>query len=257
MTRDHGRLDQYFRVMREEGSALRKHNLQFELTEVFRNVELAGKSVLDIGAGRGYVSLFCACAGARKVVALEPEAAGSSTGMLRSFGRVVERLGLEDRVELQPITLQDYDPGSDRFDVFNLSASVNHLDEDACIRLHRDDDALDSYREIFRKLAGLATPSAKLLISDCARRNLFADLGLRNPFAPSIEWHKHQAPQLWASLLDEQGFGNPSIRWKSFNSLRTPGRLLLGNRAASYMLTSVFSMTVELRGDPSRSEQAP
>jgi hypothetical protein len=62
-----------------------------------------------------------------------------------------------------------------------------------------------------------------------------------------IEWHKHQSPKLWARLLAQAGFANPIIRWNSFYTLRSGGRLLLGNRVAAYCLTSVFCLTMERR----------
>lgn len=245
-TRLKNQLDRYFWLVEGEEGRVRRNNLRFELGELFHGVELAGKSVLDIGAGRGHVSLFAACAGANKVVSLEPEAAGSNSGMLDAFRHLTRLLDLQDLVELRQTTFQAYDPGDDRFGVLILNASVNHLDEDACARLHRDEDAREIYRIIFRKLAAVAAPGAKLVVSDCSRHNLFAHLGLRNPVAPTIEWHKHQSPELWAALLEAQGFQRPRIRWRSFNSLRTPGKHLVGNRIASYMLTSSFCLTMEM-----------
>jgi 2-polyprenyl-3-methyl-5-hydroxy-6-metoxy-1,4-benzoquinol methylase len=239
-------LHDYFRLMEQQLPHVRRGNLRFQLAELSRDVDLRGRSVLDIGAGDGQLSLFAASAGASKVVALEPEAAGSSAGMFEKFDRLAGLLGLEDLVKLRPVTLQAYDPGGERFDVLILNASVNHLDEDACIRLHRDNDARAAYRIIFAKLAALAAPGARLIVSDCSRHNLFAHLGVRNPISRSIEWHKHQTPQVWAALLEEQGFRRLKIRWESFNSLRTPGKVLLGNRIASYMLTSAFCLTMEL-----------
>ena len=229
---------------------MRKGNLRFELARRFGDIDLRGMALLDIGAGGGEVSLFAACAGARRVVALEPEAAGSSTGMRERFERLSRLLGVERRIELVPVTFQAYEPGDDRFDVLSLIASVNHLDEEACIRLHRDEDARERYRAIFAKLKRLAAPGARLVVSDCSPQNLFADLGLKNPIARTIEWHKHQPPQLWAELLSEQGFARPMVRWGSFNSLREPGRLLLGNRIASYLLTSDFCLTMESPSEP-------
>lgn len=102
-----------------------------------------------------------------------------------------------------------------------------------------------TYLSLFRKLARLAKPGAKLIVCDCARRNLFADLGLRNPIVPKIEWHKHQSPELWARLLASAGFANPKIRWTSFNTFRRSGQLLLGNRVAAYCLTSTFCLSME------------
>ena len=243
-------VEHYFAVMERERPTVRRGNLRFELAQRFGDVDLRAKSLLDIGAGSGEVSLFAACAGASRVVALEPEAAGSSTGMRAQFDRLSRELGVQDRIELVPVTFQAYDPGASRFDVLSLIASVNHLDEQACTRLHRDKDARERYRAIFTKLKRLAAPCARVIVSDCSSHNVFADLRLKNPVARAIEWHKHQPPELWAELLAEHGFARPSIRWASFNSLRAPGRALLGNRIAAYLLTSGFCLTMALPTEP-------
>jgi SAM-dependent methyltransferase len=238
-----GSFDQYFEIMASRRSP---GNLRFYLTRLFEDIDLDGKRVLEVGAGDGTLSFYAACAGAARVVSLEPEAQGSRTNSTEVFARTAALLQL-DPVQLVPRRLQEYEPDDGSFDIVLLHRSINHLDEDACIRLHRDQDAQDVFRSLFGKLAASATPGAKLIAVDCDRRNLFGDLGLTNPFAPVIEWEKHQPPELWARLLDEVGFRNPKIRWLSFNTLRSPGRLVLGNRLASYCLTSTFSLTMERR----------
>jgi SAM-dependent methyltransferase len=225
-------------------------NIRFYCEYLFDDVALAGKTMLDIGAGDGRYSFFAACAGARRVVSLEPEVQGSRTGMLERFERTRGLLRLE-QVKLEPKRLQEYEPHGEVFDVLLLHASINHLDEQACIRLRDDPTARDTYRHLVEKLAELTAPGGMVIVSDCSNKNLFARLGIRNPIAPTIEWHKHQEPELWVRLLGEVGFGSPRIRWTSFNRLRTFGRLLLGNRFASYCLGSLFCLTmVRNRGYP-------
>jgi hypothetical protein len=172
--------------------------------------------------------------------------------MNAAFKRTASSLDLDQaKVQLLPHRLQDYESGDGSFDILLLHASINHLDEGACIHLRRDREAQSSYEQSFGKLAALVRPGAKLLVVDCAQRNLFADVHITNPFMPMIEWHKHQSPKLWARLLAQAGFVNPIIRSNSFNTLRTGGRLLLGNRIAAYCLTSVFCLTMERQRDAS------
>lgn len=219
-------------------------NLRYACETTFEGVGFADRSVLDVGAGEGGTSFYAACAGAARVVSLEPEAAGSRSGVQERFMRARELLGSE-QVELRPETLQGFDPRGEQFDVLISIASINHLDEDLCMRLQHDPEARNTYLQILSKLADLAKPGADLIVCDCSRYNLFAQLGVKNPIAPSIEWKKHQSPRLWAELLEHVGFRNPRIRWTSFNSLRRPGRVLLGNRVAAYCSMSTFCLTME------------
>jgi len=231
---------------REAAEALgrRPNNLRFECDYLFEGVDFGGATVLDIGAGEGATSFYAACNGASSVVSLEPELAGSSSGMTTRF-ESARNLIHADNVELRGETLQSFDAEGRSFDVLVSIASINHLDEQACTRLQEDEEARRAYRRTFAKLADLASPGAALVISDCARRNAFGDLGIKNPIVPMIEWQKHQSPKFWAGLLEQVGFRHPRIRWNSFNTLRRPGRALLGNRVTAYLLASDFCLTME------------
>lgn len=244
---DPNSFDRYFNIA-ERGMARGNH--RFYVNYLFNGVDFRGKTMLDVGGGDGMLSFYAACAGAAKVICLEPEVAGSAAGMNAAFQRTASFLDLA-KVKLLPHRLQDYESSDGSFDILLLHASINHLDESACIRLHRDSEAQSSYEQLFGKLASLARPGATLLVVDCAQRNLFADLHITNPFTPTIEWHKHQSPKLWVRLLAQAGFINPIIRWNSFNTFRTYGRLLLGNRVAAYCLTSGFCITMERQRDAS------
>ena len=146
---------------------------------------------------------------------------------------------------LSPLHFKPLIPGGKQFDIILLHNSINHLDETACINLLSDEASKAIYLDIFSKLSSLASSGAKLIVCDCSRYNFFALLRIRNPFAPTIEWHKHQAPEVWVGLLSQVGFVNPRIRWTSFNTLRLPGRVLLGNKLLSYFLRSDFCFTME------------
>jgi SAM-dependent methyltransferase len=234
-------LDRYFSVMITQGLYTRERNLRNHVNAVFHDFEFRQKRVLEIGGGNGLLSFYAASGGAAEVVCLEPQAAGSTSGSNLSFDEIKAQLGLTN-VFLEKVTLQQFQPGNKTFDLIVLHNSINHLDENACIHLLKDEAAKNTYRAIFRQLRVLANRGAGLIVSDCSPYNLFALLRLKNPFAPSIEWHKHQAPEIWAALLAEQGFGRPSIHWTSYNSLGSFGRLLFGNRFISFLWVSHFRL---------------
>jgi SAM-dependent methyltransferase len=238
--------ERYFSAAEAEWPVRRTGNLRFYLDYLFEGVDLRGARVLDIGSGGGRYAFYAAAAGASHVVALEPEAAGSSTGVNAQFEHVRDRLGV-DRVELRQETLQEFDPGDELFDVFFMHASINHLDEPATMRLHRDESARETYSELFAKLARMGANGAKLVASDVSRHNLFAKLPVRNPLQPSIEWEKHQPPETWIGLLRAAGFTDPRVRWSTANSLRRVGRVLLGNRMAAWFTEGAFCLTMTLR----------
>lgn len=236
-------MEAYFSIVASAFPDRNLGNLRFYLDYLFDGVPLAGRRMLDVGAGDGVYSLYAAAAGAERVVALEPEAAGSSAGVAQKFGRMA-KLSALDSTELVSGSFQEFDPEGERFDVLFLHSSVNHLDEPACIALHTDPRARQTYRALFAKLADMSADGARLIVCDVTRRNLFARLPFKNPVQPNIEWEKHQSPTQWARLLGEVGFLEPRLRWSSFNTLRTPGRLLFGNRVAAWFLLGSFCLTM-------------
>ena len=237
-------LEGYLSAVITEGLYPNRGNLRFHLRTLFRGIALENKRVLDIGGGSGLHSFYAACMGAKEVVCLEPETEGSRSGMEAKFKKLGGILGY-DQVKFEPVTFQAFEPAGKQFDIIVLHNSINHLDETACINLLNDEASQAIYMDICSKLSSLASSGAKLIVCDCSRYNFFALLRIKNPFAPTIEWHKHQAPEIWVDLLSQFGFVNPKVKWTAFNTLRSTGRVLLGNKLLSYFLRSDFRFTME------------
>ena len=216
--------------------------LRFYLNYLFGPVSFKDKSVLDIGGGCGELSFYAIAAGAANVTCLEPGSDGSRSNILDKFMSLQSRLDNSHLIEYKSLTFQDFDPKSQTFDIVILHNSINHLDECACEQLHNNDKAKATYQAIFSKLSNLCSPCATLHIADCSRKNLYPKLGLKNPFSPSIEWRKHQAPEVWAGLLQQAGFEKPCVRWFSPVTLRHLGRLIFGHPLVAYFYKSHFSL---------------
>ena len=236
--------DAFYAKLVKEGFYSNRRNLHYFLEMVFGDLECEGRRVLDIGGGVGLLSFCAVHRGASRAVLLEPEAAGSTTGVIQRFQATAAALALQESVLLRPDRFQEFDPKGETFDLVISYNSINHLDEEACIALSESAEARKTYLELLCRLRSMLNPGADVIVCDCSRHNLFAQLGLRNPFARTIEWHKHQSPYFWTDLFCEAGFEQPVVRWNAFNSLGAPGRMLLGNRAASYFLTSHFRLSV-------------
>lgn len=246
-----GVVDQYLDAVVSSGvksavpSGWFKRYLRWYLEYLFQDVlSFTGQSMLDIGAGAGLYSLYAAYMGTDPVICLEPEAEGSTGDVLAKFRRIAEGLSLSN-ISALPVSFQEFDPGAQTFDIILLHNSINHLDEIAVINLQHSHEARTKYKSIFQKLSNLANPGARLIICDCSRYNIFALLHVKNPLAPTIEWHKHQSPRFWCGMLEEFNFANPKIRWSTPGIPRGIGRLLLGNRIAAHFLWSHFCLVME------------
>lgn len=239
--------DHFFEIVVKKKLYSSKGNLKFYLNGLFKNVDLSQKEVLDIGGGKGIVSLYAAVRGAKKVVCLEPEEDGSRNGMISAYHQLRKELPDSLPVELLPLRLQDYlqQTGTEKYDIVVLNSSINHLDEEACIRLRETDASYRTYVNIFKEVSRIMKKGGVLIATDVSCKNFFNDIGVKNVFVPTIEWHKHQRPDTWVSVLKDAGFKNPHVKWPSLNRLRTPGRLLTANPFMSYLMRSAFQLTME------------
>ncbi|MCX5685060.1 MAG: class I SAM-dependent methyltransferase [Planctomycetota bacterium] len=220
----------------------------FRCAETFESVPLAGKRVLEVGAGTGLFSAYAAAMGASRVVALEPECEGSTKGFKSAIRQVHAAMGAA-HFEVRGERLQDY-RADGKFDVVLIYNAINHLDEPSCIELRRSAAAVQAYREIFTHVARMMESPGLLVLADCSCRNAFALLHLRNPVASSIEWHKHQTPLTWANLLAPLGFTRQKLTWYKYYPLRTFG-CLFANAGVSFFLSSHFRMILRYEGPAS------
>ncbi len=240
--------ERFLDICLQEGLTPNKEYLRLYLSQyLFKGVDFKGKSVLDIGGGTGTFSFYTAVRGAKRVLCLEPELSGGRRGFVSRFEQARDRLSLEN-VFLESVTFQDFDPGQQKFDIILLHNSINHLDEEACANLLDSKKARERYKLIFEKLGRISKKGTKLLIADCSRYNFFASLGLKNPFAKTIEWEKHQPPECWSRMLQGFGFEQIKIVWPPYHLLRPLARRLLNNRLASYFLNSHFILSMEKNG---------
>jgi len=243
-THDEGR-DRYFQVMGRQLDDRGQQRLRYHMGFLYRDIEFAGKRILDVGGGTGTHSLYAASSGASHVLILEPEADGGSHGMVSKFIANRNALG-HTNVEILETTFQNFSTRGGTFDIVLIQDAINHLDEPACVDLHVNKASREIYRALFHKVGSIVNPGAQLIFADCSSKNLFPALGLRNPFDPAIEWHKHQPPGVWTQLLEEVGFERVALRWSSPARFGNIGQALLGNAPSAYMFTSHFVVVMKM-----------
>lgn len=231
-----------FRVAAERAGYPSGLRLVRYLDLVFADVELADRTVLDVGAGAGAASFFALVRGAVSATCLDPLADGSNEAMERQFSVFSESLGMEPTMVRQ--TFQDFDI-ADRYDIVLLHNSINHLDEEACRRVDEDGAARAVFEGLANRLHQLVAPGGALVVTDCGRRNLLGSLGLPSPFAPGIDWHIHQEPSTWRQVLAAGGFQHPRVRWDAVSRLGPIGQAVLGNRVGAFLTNSHFILTMQ------------
>lgn len=232
-----------------EGRLFGRHGfaaLEWEARNLVGDAPLAGGDALEIGAGDGVFSLWMLHAGARSVTSLEPESDGSTNGVSGAAARHRARLKVgEDRWRFLPDTIQAFPAAKTRYSVIMSRASINHIDEDGCVRLLEDPAARARYKAILGKIKDLMTPGGEFIVTDCGRVNYWDRLLKRpSPWAPEIEWEKHQEPETWTALFEEAGFETIESRFfHPWYRIRALGPLL-SLKPAARMLSSCFTIRV-------------
>ncbi len=214
-------------------------SLRWESDFLFGDVDVSAYGFLDIGGGIGLGTFYAACAGATEAVCLEPEAEGSTQGVRKRFAQIAEALGVKN-ARILDSTFQAFEAEPRTFGTIFLNASVNHLDEPACIEILKSEEARRTYVELFRRMAELTRDGGMIIMSDVSRHNIFPSLGLIHPTMRTIEWHKHQSPRTWADLLRAAGYDDIKITWHTRRRLGAVGRVLLGNPIGAFMTRSRF-----------------
>ncbi|MFY0610408.1 MAG: hypothetical protein JXQ99_02685 [Hyphomicrobiaceae bacterium] len=236
-------IERFFLTLRKSlGSQAEKrwrHTMSFH----YKHIDFTGRRVLDIGGGNGIHSFYAHACGAARVVNLEPEYDGSTSGMQDQFHNWKAALGATC-VDIIDTTFQEYSGDGMPFDVILIQDAINHLDESACISLKESEASQDVFRRIFAKLGKLSSSGGVLHIADCSSQNFYPRMRLGNPFDSEIEWRKHQPPSLWQTMLEEAGYKLERKRWSSPGRFGPAGQALFGNSLAAYFFTSHFAMTL-------------
>lgn len=209
----------------------------------FRGLPLENRSVLEIGAGAGFLSAFCAAKGASRVVSLEPEAAGSTKDVQQEFEKLASNVGLADIVDYRRDSFEQFLESykGEPFDYILMCHVINHLNEDAVVKLHlpKAQTEREFYISIFKEMYRLLQPGGVLIASDAGRRNFWNSIGVVVPITRTMEWHKHQQPKVWKRLLAEAGFYSVDVRWYNLFSLRKFA-FLLHWKIPAYFSSSAF-----------------
>ena len=213
---------------------------------LFEGIPLAGARVLEIGSGAGAWALWAALHGASRVLAIEPEAEGSHEHSLARLQRNIHKMGFEGIIEARGCRLQDLPLPGERFDIAVMYNVINHLDEEAVVRLQADPAAEARYLTVLRRLRLHLAGDGVVMVADCGRDNLWPRLGFPSPFMRSIEWHKHQNPERWITVFDRAGFDLIDCRWSPLQPLPA----LTANRLVQYLTCSHFVLRFRVRGKP-------
>jgi SAM-dependent methyltransferase len=206
--------------------------------QLFDGVPLVNKRVLEIGSGKGLLSIYLALRGA-SVTSLEPELAGSTSGVLDTQQARCRELGLS----VECINADFNEWTTDRmFDVVVAANTINHLyPSERHAYWHRP--TWDGNVATLRRVKARLTPGGVFVATDASRYSFFLLLRkwVRPPWTSKrgVNWRHHQNAATWAALLHAAGFAGVERDYYTPSRLR-PVSWLVRNGLASFWLRGVF-----------------
>lgn len=183
------------------------YHLQSQISEL----DLVGKRVLEVGCGKGAVSLYLALfSGAREVVALDEAAGvGAPVGINQALRNALDSFGLPNLAVIDADIMQnDFPTGS--FDVIIANNALHHVVDSGMI--FRDKQAQAGYVELFAELKRLLSDSGSLSIVEISR-SLFWRWSPVKLKWKAIEWHLHPTRKEWLSVIRDSGLNLLNTRY--------------------------------------------
>lgn len=176
----------------------------------------AGKTVLDVGAGTGMLSVFCAQAGAAKVYAIE------ASNIAKLAIETIKSNGFEHIIEVHQTKIEDFNLDGD--DEHQIDIIVSEWM--GFYLLH--EGMLDSVllaRDRFLKTSGLMFPqNATIYVSPCQLNPLFSDWNMYDGvnlqvFAAALRAQKSMKPEIMQVRPDNLLHEGSVVTWLDLNTV--------------------------------------
>ncbi len=211
---------------------------------IYKDIDLDGKKILDIGGGNGIASFFALNSSSNcSAWVVDPIAEGSNDLMFEQYDSMKKNYDSE-RINFH----RDYVStllAPDTFDIIVMHNAINHIGEDILGDVLENNDAYIEYVGRLKTILDRLSSGGVLIVADCGRKNFFGDMGLRNPFAPSIDWDLHCEPGVWQQMIEDIGFLHIKTQWTARREFSVFGKYFLANRVCSYFLGSHFVSTYQ------------
>ncbi len=157
--------------------------------------------MLEIGSGKGLLAVMMGLQGAERVVSLEPEMVGATSGVIAIQRERVEALRLSN-VDVVVGDFNTWEGAAGSFDVIVSRASINHLQQSDRHAL-RHSETYTNYVAVAKRIHSLLAPGGVFIATDACRYAFFTavrGLGIRRPWRKArsgVNWRHHQNPSTW------------------------------------------------------------
>ena len=212
----------------------------FHAQEELAGISLSGKTVLEIGCGRGAFAIYMALAGgAHKVIALdEAEGYGADRENLEQLQAIIERHALVTlEIIKADITASALFP-DECFDLIVSNFAIHHS-----LHAHRkqasSDEVQNELVKIFINLNRNLNKGGQIVLREMSGINFWRFMPYRWKMS-HIDWDIHPSLRQWLMALKEAGFNGITHAFLTPYCLSKWPSLLVRNRLANFFFSSSF-----------------
>ncbi len=212
----------------------------FHAQEELAGIALSGKTVLEIGCGRGAFAVYVALAGrAHKVIALdEAEGHGADKQNLQRLKNIIDRHALTT-IEVRKADIAGsafFSAGC--FDLIVANFAIHHS-----LRLSRKDVSpevlQDELVKLFMTLKGYLKQGGQIVLREMSGINFWRFMPYRWKMS-HIDWDIHPSRRQWLIAMQEAGFRDVRCSFLTPFFLSKWPSLLVRNRFFSFFCSSTF-----------------
>jgi SAM-dependent methyltransferase len=177
-------------------------NFEYHFNQQFKGIDFTNKKILEIGCGKGFLSLYIACfMNPLEIISLdEAEGEGSEKDVLDLLSDNINLLGLTNLMIVKSDILNYHNYSY--FDIIISNNALHHVCEHGLLK--HDIRARQKYIKIFQHLYNLNKPNSTLTIFEYSRNSVWRYLP-NNKFK-DIEWSLHPTKTEWINVIKSAGY---------------------------------------------------
>lgn len=209
----------------------------YHLQEKIKGIDVKDKTILEVGCGKGFVSLWLASlGGAKEVVALdESEGIGSEKGVLAFSENTVKDFDIKNIKVVKSDIMKNSFPDNS-FDIIIANNALHHVIEGGYIS--RNPTTKSQYIRLFSELRRLLKPNGTLVLGEFSRRSIWRYIKLRYR---QIDWEIHPTLKEWILVIKLAGFRKTNFKYTGPYILRR-FELLLSNPVSQSLISPTFNI---------------
>lgn len=231
-----------FNELYEKNNPDSVQNFEFHFRQQFQGIDFENKKILEIGCGKGFLSLYIACfMKPAEVIALdEDEGEGSDLNVLDMVTQNIKLLEL-DNIKIVKNDVMNYFNDS-YFDIIISNNALHHVCEHGLLK--HDIRARLKYIKIFEHIRQLLAPNGVLTIFEYSRKSIWKHLPGKR--FKEIEWSLHPTRDEWLNVLKSSGYKVQRTKFVVPYKLRKFPFLI--NSISLYFYLSSFYISAKLSG---------